>query len=178
MKLFLMAASLRKDSFNKKLVDLCANHLAGQNHEVNLRHFKEFDAPLYDGDIEESSGIPANVQKFAEHIKLADKIIFSVPEYNFSIPGGFKNLIDWVSRIKPGPLNGAQVLLISASPAMCGGHRGYLFTRLTLETGLTAFVYPKTFSLGEAHKMFEDDGSIKDKNLSDQLTKLIDEFVA
>lgn len=178
MKVFLMAASLRKDSFNKKMIDLCARHLEAKKIEVDLQHFKEFDSPLYDGDIEQNSGIPKNAQKFGEHIKLADKIIFAVPEYNFSIPGGFKNLLDWVSRIKPCPLNGAKVLLISASPSMGGGHRGHLFTRLILEAGLMAFVYPKTFCLGEAHKMLEENGSIKDKNLSDQLTKLIDEFVA
>ena len=57
MKLFLMAASLRKDSVNKKLITLCAKHLEGK-HEIDHAQMNDFDMPLYDGDIETEKGIP------------------------------------------------------------------------------------------------------------------------
>lgn len=176
MKIFLLAASLRKQSSNKSLINICAEYLE-QSHEVDLGDFSEFDVPLYDGDIEEKDGVPKNAQEFSKRMKEADKIIFSVPEYNFSIPGTFKNLIDWVSRVRPMPYKGLKILILSASPAACGGNRSYWHTRVPLE-GCGAFVYPGTFSLAKTYEVLDSKGNIKDPKLKDQLHQLLDEFVS
>jgi len=174
MKVFLLAASLMKDSLNKKLISICNNHLS--EHDAYFKELSEFDVPLYNGDIEENEGIPENAKKFANFLKEADKIIFSVPEYNFSIPGIFKNLIDWTSRIRPMPFKGLEILVISASPAACGGNRSFWHTKVPLE-GCGAFVYPGTFSLSNAHTSFEENGELVDNKLEKILHKLLDEFL-
>lgn len=174
MKVFLLAASLRKDSLNKKLISICKKHLS--EHEIAFKELSEFDVPLYNGDIEQNEGIPDNAKKFAHSLKEADKIILAVPEYNYSIPGVFKNLIDWTSRIRPMPFKDLEILIISASPAACGGNRSFWHTKVPLE-GCGAFVYPGTFSLSNAHIAFKENGELIDKKLEKTLHTLLDEFL-
>jgi NAD(P)H-dependent FMN reductase len=97
------------------------------------------------------------VQQFAQRLKNADGLILASPEYNASMPGAVKNLIDWASRIRPQPFNGKQALLLSASPSMVGGNRGLWSLRIPLEH-LGTRVYPDMFSLAQAHKAFGSDG--------------------
>ncbi len=176
MKIFLLSAALRKGSTNKKLINLCAEYLA-KDHQIDLSQMHEFDVPLYNQDIETSEGVPENAKKFGQKIVQADKIIFSVPEYNYSIPGIFKNLIDWTSRIQPVPFKKANILLLSASPAMAGGNRGFWQTRIPLE-GCGAFVYPSSFSLANSLQMFDDSGHLKDEKLLKQLHALLLDFLS
>ncbi len=179
MKIMLTAASLRKDSFNKKLIKI-ANEIVTKNQQQGHIHdFSEYDMPLYNGDIEKNLGFPAGSQLFVDHLNATDALILASPEYNFSVPGILKNLIDWISRIDQ-PLsawNNRQILLLSASPALAGGVRGLWHLRVPLE-GCGAFVYPRMFSLSMAHTAFDDNDQLKDQNLQQQLEKSIKEFIA
>lgn len=175
MNIFLMAASLRKDSINKKLTDLCDKILSA-NHKIDYPNIEEFNAPLYNMDIQTTTGIPATINDFAKRITQAQKIIISCPEYNFSISGVLKNLIDWVSRIQPMPWKGVEILLMSASPSMVGGNRGLWHTRVPLEA-CGSFVYPEMFSLADAFKAFDQDGSLVDKKLQSRLDQLLNDFI-
>jgi chromate reductase len=83
--------------------------------------FSEFS--LYNADTQESGGIPPAVQRLADEIRAADGVIFNSPEYNFSIPGGLKNAIDWVSRVQNQPFAGKPVALQSAANGVLGGGR-------------------------------------------------------
>ncbi len=76
--------------------------------------------PLYNADIQNTQGFPAAVTEFIKRMHNANGIIISSPEYNFSMPGTLKNLIDWVSRITPMPWNKQNILLLSASPSLVG----------------------------------------------------------
>ena len=87
------------------------------------------------------------------------------PEYNASMPGVLKNVIDWVSRFRPQPFNGRQGLLLSASPSMAGGNRGLWALRIPLEH-LGARVYPDMFSLAQAHEAFDAEGRIANESCS------------
>jgi NAD(P)H-dependent FMN reductase len=176
MKLFLLAASLTSDSLNKKLISICSSHLKDE-HTVDLQNFSDFQAPLYSADLEIKEGIPKNAEKFAEHILNADKIIFSVPEYNGSTPGAFKNMIDWISRIRPIPFKHKHILIISASPSNYGGSRAFLHTRVPLED-CGAFVYPRTFALATAHNIIDNDGKMIDTKLEKILHNLLEEFIS
>ena len=176
MKLLMFAASLRKDSCNRKLINISAK--IAQNHGaiVDLVDFLEFSAPLYNADIQTSMGFPSEITHFTKLLQEADGLVISSPEYNFSIPGTLKNLIDWVSRINPMPWKGYPILLMSASPSLMGGNRGLWSTRIPLEA-CGGFVFPDMFSLASAYTAFDEHGQLKDKSLFDRLSQNIIEFI-
>lgn len=176
MRLMMMAASLRKASYNKKLIHLAANLIRDAAESVDVFEFNDFDIPLYNADIQNELGFPPAVLKFCEHIQQADGLIFSVPEYNFSIPGVFKNLIDWVSRIDSAPWKNQHILLLSASPSLVGGNRSLWATRIPLET-CGAFVYPDMFSLASADTAFNEEGELNDQSLQKRLLNTMQDYV-
>lgn len=177
MKLFMMAASAKSTSVNKKLVSVAAKLAKEAGYQVDLAQFEEFDLPLYNGDLDEKSGIPSPGKALIERMSQADGIVFSVPEYNFSVPGTFKNMIDWVSRAKPMPWTGKQILLLSASPSLVGGNRGLWATRIPLE-GCGAFVFPSMFSLASAYEKFDEKGNLVEADSVERLKKLLVGFAA
>jgi chromate reductase, NAD(P)H dehydrogenase (quinone) len=116
-----ICGSLRKGSYNRMVMNaLPALAPAGMNL-AEAPPFSEF--PLYNADIQESSGIPPAVQRLADAVRAADGVIFNSPEYNFSIPGGLKNALDWVSRLQNQPFAGKPVALQSATNGPLGGGR-------------------------------------------------------
>ncbi|MFN3454619.1 MAG: NADPH-dependent FMN reductase, partial [Pseudobdellovibrio sp.] len=125
MKTLTLAGSLRKDSFNKKIAQYAANLLQDKklSEEVTYCDLQPLEIPVYDGDVEGKSGLPLGVVRLIEHITQADALVISTPEYNGSIPGVLKNVLDWISRHKPNPLAGKHVLLLAASPGTLGGIR-------------------------------------------------------
>lgn len=121
---------------------------------------RDFDVPSYDGDAEKAQAIPKGAEELRRRLAESDAFIVSSPEYNGSMPGMFKNLIDWTSRYRPQPFDGKHGLLLSASPSMVGGNRGLWALRMPLEY-LGARIYPDMFSLAQAHKALVD-GDIAD----------------
>ena len=89
-----ISGSLRKGSFNTLLLR-AAVELAPAGTSVEVESIREF--PLYDGDLEERA-FPAAVRSLKDRIAAADGLLLVTPEYNHSIPGVFKNAIDWLSR--------------------------------------------------------------------------------
>lgn len=175
MKFMLMAASLRQDSVNKKLIQLTAKLLQQQGHNIDLADFAEFDLPLYNADIQDQQGFPANVQAFIQRMHAAQGLIIASPEYNYSTPGTLKNLIDWVSRVSPMPWAKQNVYLMSASPSLVGGHRGLWHTRVPLE-GCGAMVYPTMFALASAYEAFNEQGELKAAQLQQRLVQELASF--
>lgn len=177
MRIFLFAASLRKDSYNKKLIRVAADIIKDLgSHHVDLCEFNEFPLPLYDGDLEANQGVPEVAKKLGEKIKEADAIIISSPEYNGSIPGTLKNAIDWVSRLKPVPLARKQVCLIGASPGKLGAVRGNLHTRVPFHV-LGSYVFPDYFGVPLADEAFDTKGNLKDTKQYDNLRKMLESFI-
>jgi chromate reductase, NAD(P)H dehydrogenase (quinone) len=116
-----ICGSLRKGSYNRMVMNSLAQ-LAPEGMQLKeAPPYHEF--PLYNADIQNSSGIPASVHAMAEAIRAADGVIFVTPEYNFGIPGALKNAIDWVSRLQNQPFAGKPIALQSASPGPLGGAR-------------------------------------------------------
>lgn len=175
MRVLLFAASLRKESVNKKLANLCKT-LINTKCEVDHAEFHEFNVPLYDGDIEATQGIPDGAKHLIQRMQQTDGIIISSPEYNYSMPGTLKNLIDWVSRENPMPWRGKKIFLMSASPALAGGNRGLWNTRIPLEA-CGAFVYPEMFSLSNAYNAFTTNGQLQDSNLQNRLKDNLQQFL-
>jgi chromate reductase, NAD(P)H dehydrogenase (quinone) len=116
-----ICGSLRKGSYNRMVMNALPG-LAPEGMKLSeAPSFAEFS--LYNADAQEASGIPPAVQKLADAVRAADGVIFNSPEYNFSIPGGLKNAIDWVSRVPNQPFAGKAVALQSATNGPLGGGR-------------------------------------------------------
>src|SRR5436309_2171306 len=116
-----ICGSLRKGSYNA-MVQRALPALAPAGMALKpAPSFASF--PIYNADIQNSTGFPREVSELADAIRTADGVIVVTPEYNFSIPGGLKNAIDWVSRLPNQPFAGKPVALQSASPGPVGGAR-------------------------------------------------------
>ncbi|HEX5387464.1 MAG TPA: NAD(P)H-dependent oxidoreductase [Gemmatimonadales bacterium] len=176
MKLLAFAASLRRDSLNKRLI-ACAVQLAcAGGVQVDLADFADFDMPLYNGDVQKESGFPPGAQAMAQRVAAADGMMISSPEYNFSLPGTLKNAIDWVSRMQPMPFRGKHGFLLSASTSLVGGIRGLWQLRIPLE-GLGVTLLPDMFALAQAQNAFDDSGALKDPAAQQRLEKNVSAYL-
>ena len=176
MKILAFAASLRRASLNRKLVGLAADAARAAGADVDLAEFREFEAPMYDGDVDASSGLPPGALALMRRVEAADALLIAAPEYNYSIAGPLKNAIDWVSRARPMPWRGKSVFLLSASPSAMGGIRGLWQTRIPLE-GCGALVFPDMFALAHANEAFDDAGALRDASLAERLRQQVTGFV-
>jgi len=143
---------------------------------VDRASMRDFDVPSYDGDVEKEQGIPKGAEELRRRLSESDAFIVSSPEYNASIPGVLKNLIDWTSRYRPQPFDGKHGLLLSASPSMGGGNRGLWALRMPLEH-LGARIYPDMFSLALAHEALIE-GDIVDPGLRARFDKNLQAFLS
>lgn len=177
MKILAFAASLRKGSYNLRLIQQAADILKG-SAEVALDHadYREFEMPIYDGDLEESAGIPPGGREFIRRIQAADGLVISTPEYNGGIPGTLKNAIDWASRDDSDPFEKKPILLMGASPGRLGAVRGLWHTRVPLEA-MGAHVYPEMFGLPAARQAFDDSGAFVDPKNRSRLEALIHAYL-
>jgi NAD(P)H-dependent FMN reductase len=176
IRVLVLGASLRKASLNDRLALLAADAVEDRGAVADRASMSEFDCPSYDTDVELSSGKPAPAEEFCRRLKGVDAFIIASPEYNASMPGYLKNLIDWASRFRPQPFNGKQGLLLSASPSMIGGNRGLWALRIPLEH-LGARVYPDMFSLAQAHEAFGSDGRLASEMLQTRFDDTIGCFI-
>jgi chromate reductase, NAD(P)H dehydrogenase (quinone) len=172
----IFGASLRAGSLNERLASLAEAIVKEAGGTVVRATMRDFDCPSYDQDVEMKSGIPEGADRFRSKLMSTDGFIVSSPEYNASMPGVLKNLIDWVSRYKPQPIKGRHALLLSASPSMVGGNRGLWALRMPLEH-LGARVWPDMFSLAQAHEAFGADGKIADAKLQKWFEGTVDCFI-
>ena len=101
-RILAFAGSLRRDSFNKKLVPIAAKGAREAGAEVTLIALKDFPLPLFDQDLEAEQGMPQNGKKLKQLFIDHDGLLIAAPEYNSSITAVLKNAIDWVSRPAPG----------------------------------------------------------------------------
>lgn len=155
-----LCGSMRKDSYNAALVRALPQIAPGD------LTFKEgpavADIPIYDGDLENVSGFPALITALAGQIREADGVIITSPEYNYSVPGGLKNLLDWVSRTPDQPFAKKPVLIQSVSGGAFGGVRMQHHLRQIL-VFLNARVLPRPEVLiGPAAAKFSADGQLID----------------
>jgi chromate reductase len=159
-----ICGSLRQGSFNAALARaLPALAPAG----MSIKPAPAFDKmPIYNFDIQNTTGFPAEVEVWSDAIRAADGVIVVSPEYNWSVPGGLKNAIDWCSRLKEVPFKDKPVALQSCSGGLLGGGRMQYHLRMSL-TAIDAFMFGKPEVLVNfAAKKFDE----KTLALTDQST--------
>ena len=176
VSVLVLSGSSRRDSLNSKLAALAARVATEAGATVDLASPHDFAVPGYDGDDEAGSGMPAGATEFRRRLLATDALFLVSPEYNGSMPGVVKNLIDWTSRFRPQPFDGRHALLMSASPSLGGGNRGLWALRVPLEH-LGTRVFPDMFSLSMAHKALVD-GRIADTALQQRFDRTIQAFLS
>jgi chromate reductase len=172
-----LSGSLRKGSYNTALLHAAAGLLPeGATLTVKTIH----GIPLYNEDDEETHGIPQVVQELKAAIVAADGLLLSTPEYNNSIPGVFKNAIDWLSRPStdiPKVFGGKPVALIGASPGPYGTLLSQSAWLPTLRPLGTKPWFGGRLLVSNADKMFDQTGQLTDAALRERLQKFLAGFV-
>jgi len=173
MNVLSIGGSNSRNSINKQLADYTAGLIKGGN--VTLYDISAVELPLYSIDKENEQGIPSEVFDFAKKIDSADLIVLSLAEHNGSFNVGFKNLIDWTSRIENRQIfNNKPMLLMATSPGPRGGIR-------VLESAKNLFPYSggiikATFSLPEFYKNFDALKGITNNDIKQQLHNIIQDL--
>jgi chromate reductase, NAD(P)H dehydrogenase (quinone) len=167
--------SLRRDSWNRKLLRVAAEQLP---EDVEFAVFDGLKAlPPYDED-DDVEPAPAAAQALRDAIAEADGLLISTPEYNASVPGQLKNAIDWASRPRAGAaLKNVPVAVIGASTGVFGAVWAQAELRKVLATA-GARVVEGEVALGQAPSRFDADDNLVDDQLRDQLEEVVQELVA
>ncbi len=180
-KILVFAGSLRKDSFNKKLAKIAGEVVEEAGADVTYIDLKDYPLPVYDQEIEDQ-GLPENALKLKDLFMKNDGFIISSPEYNSSISGVLKNVIDWVSRkahkdeVYLVPFIDKTVLLLSASPGNLGGLRGLVHLRAIL-SNIFCQVLPQQKCIMLADKAFDSEGNLVDKKQYEDIKQLAQKLV-
>jgi NAD(P)H-dependent FMN reductase len=173
-----ISGSLRKNSFNASLLRAAVGAVSGG---TTLEIASIRDIPLYDGDVEESTGVPAVVQQLKDRIASADGLLLVTPEYNNSIPGVFKNAIDWLSR--PGKdirrvFGDRPVALMGATPGGGGTMLAQAAWLPVLRTLQTRPWFGGRLIVSNAAKVFDEKGALVDEQIRTQLKTFMTGFEA
>jgi len=177
-KLVGFAGSLRRASYNRALLRAAAELMPSG---ATLEIVPIDDIPLYNGDVE-ASGIPPAVTALKEAIATADGLVIATPEYNNSIPGVAKNVIDWASRPPSDVkrvLHGKPVALLGASPGRFGtilSQSAWGPVLRTLRMKLWTGAGP--FYLASAASEFDENGSMTHAETRERLREYLAAFVA
>jgi NAD(P)H-dependent FMN reductase len=175
VRYLLFSASLRSGSLNTRLAGVARAAIEAHGGTVDVAAMSDFDCPSYSQDAQ-AKGFPPGAEALKRRLEANDAFVIASPEYNGSIPGALKNVIDWVSRFKPQPFNSRHALLLSASPSMVGGNRGLWALRVPLEH-LGVRVYPDMFSLAQAHQAFDAEGKLANAQLAERLGQTVGGFM-
>lgn len=184
-KILAFAGSIREGSYNKKVIKAAIKGAKDAGAEVTFIDLKDYPLPIYDGDIEESQGLPENAMKLKKLMWENDGFIIASPEYNSSISGALKNLIDWTTRqatkdeVYLSCFIDKIAAIISASPGGLGGIRGLVHLRSILEN-INTWVLPAQKSISNASEAFDNEGNLNNKehqkeieNIGKKLTETI-----
>lgn len=163
-KILVFAGSTRNDSFNRKLARQAAEAFQRAGLATTLAELRDYPMPMYDGDLETTSGLPERAKAFKELVRGHDILVIASPEYNGSFPALIKNVIDWISRAeageKPGAVfRGKSAALLSTSPGSSGGKRGLKHLRELFEY-LGIAVLPEQLNVPKSFQAFDSQGKL------------------
>ncbi|AXI48288.1 NADPH-dependent FMN reductase [Sulfitobacter sp. SK012] len=167
-KLLGISGALRAGSTNTMLLQEAAR-LFGEADFIQA----DIGFPLYDGDDEEASGIPAQVKAVAQQIADADAIVISTPEYNKGPSGVLKNALDWISRVEGSAWSGKPVAVMSAAAGRAGGERAQMVLRGFMVPFRPRILQGPEFHLAASYEAFDEHGHLKGEMYIKDLTALM-----
>ena len=171
-----IAGSARQGSFNQMLLAAAAE---AAPKEVRLEVASIRGIPLYDGDEETASGIPEPVKQLKDRIAAADGLLLVTPEYNNSMPGTFKNAIDWCSRPPadaPRVFRDKAVALMGATPGVGGTRFAQTAWLPVLRVLGTRLFTGRMIYVANATNAFDTQGRLTDETVKGLLPKFMQEF--
>ncbi len=160
-----ISGSLRAGATNRKLLAEALRLYGPATSSI-----ADLALPLYDGDLEDTLGIPAPVQTLSDQIATADAVIISSPEYNKAITGVLKNALDWVSRTKGGPWTGKPVAVMSANAGRTGGETGQYTIRHALSPFRPRLVLGPAVMVADSANAFDENGRLTNERTISTLT--------
>lgn len=176
MHLISICGSLRSKSFNQAICNTLPDLLPDGCSIEQAPSFGNW--PIYDADLQAEQGFPAEVTALAERIAKADGVVIVSPEYNFSVPGGLKNALDWISRLPDQPFRKKPVALQSAAAGMLGGARmQYHLRQIMVFLEASVFTKPEVFVTFAKTKLDEDGTRIADQTTRDMMKAQLAAFV-
>jgi chromate reductase len=173
VKILGIAGSLRKASYNRGALR-AAQQLCPQGAKIEV--FELDGIPPFNQDEERNP--PQKVIDFKNRIRGADAILLVTPEYNYGMPGGLKNAIDWASRpYGDNAWNGKLVAIMSAAMSMGGGVRAqYPLRQAFVFLNMEAVVQPEV-AIGNATERFDEQGNLKDETSRKLIGQLLQNLV-
>lgn len=175
LTVLVICGSFRKSSYNAALTRALPGLAPSDMKLVTAPPFETL--PLYNADIQDASGFPGPAENLATAIRAADGVLFVTPEYNWSMPGGLKNAIDWVSRMKDQPFKEKPVAIQSCSQGPLGGARMQYHWRMSM-LFLKAFIFgtPEVFVGNSASKFDKETLALTDQGTKDAVKAQITAF--
>jgi chromate reductase len=154
-----ICGSLRKASLNRALLQAVSESLPEGTTMQLLDGV--LDLPIFNSDLPE----PAAITILKGSIAAADGVVFAIPEYNYSIPGGLKNALDWISRpTATSPLRGKPVGLVGAATGMSGTIRAQTHMRQMLVFSDSPCMNQPEVLIPRAHERFDAAGRLTDES--------------
>jgi chromate reductase len=175
LDVLVICGSLRTGSYNAALARTLPKLAPAGMTLRDAPSFEKF--PIYNYDIQHATGFPAEANAWADAIRSADGVIVVSPEYNWSIPGGLKNAIDWVSRMKEQPFKDKPVAFQSAAGGILGGSRMQYHLRQSLTSlDIIPFGRPEVIITFAAQKFDEKTLELKDQTAIDLIRQQLAGF--
>lgn len=146
------------------------DRLESRGHDVEFFDMAERDIPLLETRTYADPGEPpADVQEFASLVEACDGLIIVSPEYNHTMPGALKNLIDHCYPEY-------EDLPFSFVTVSAGGFGGVRLATDLRELALTLNAWPgPSLPVSNVGDIFSDDGALVDEEYDDRFESFLDD---
>jgi chromate reductase, NAD(P)H dehydrogenase (quinone) len=181
IRLLIIPGSARAGSLNRQLAAAAAAAARKAGAAVTELDLRELALPVYDGDLEAASGIPAGADSLHEAMLACDALLIVTPEYNGFPTPLVINAFDWLSRIpaQPPRVSGLAATankpagVLAASPGPLGALRSLNFLRQYLQMAFAMIVVPQQFALGKANDAFDETGGLKEPKAAQSVDNVL-----
>jgi NAD(P)H-dependent FMN reductase len=182
LKILVIPGSLRTGSLNARLAATAAHEFVQADVEVTRISLGDFPLPIYDGDLQNKSGVPKNAVNLKRMIGAHHGVLIVTPEYNSSVPPLLTNTLDWVTRVQDPHETRGQVFcerafaIAAASEGRLGGTRALAALRLIL-SACHATVIPNQLALSFASEAYDDMDRLKQPADVEALRALVRQLI-